>query len=533
MISDDNIRVNRDLCYACGICVDRCILDNLRLSLGPCRTACPIHMNCQGYIRLLAQDKKREAAEEIRKYTPFGALLGRVCSAPCERECERKIIDDPVHIRALKRYLCEEFPEIVFRVEAPSKESGLSVAVVGSGPAGLTAGYRLRSNGHRVTIFESKTEPGGLLRWGIPEFRLPRDVLDRTVRMVEQIGVTFKTGFSIGRDIELDRLTREFDAVILAVGGGPSKKLDLPGADLKGVYDALDLLSRVRDGERVPIGNSTIVIGGGNTAVDAAISCRLLGAQKVHIVALEAGGSMPASMNEIEEANQMGIRIENCWGPLSFNRSKTGRLEVLLSRCLSVFDENGTFAPTLENSCGLQLECDSVVVAAGQKHSSVDWPEELFDSHGYRFNADPVTRMSSCFKNLFVCGDSLPGSGSVVSAMASADEAAISADRLLAGEALGWGRNIWSHGFCREYEPDHSRAKGGHRHRLTRIEVSSRSLKLPFEQPLESKIAQREAERCLSCGRAYEANLTCWYCLPCEIECPVKALEVNLPYLVR
>ena len=189
MISDINIHVDRDLCFACGECVDRCIMDNLRLSLAPCRQACPLDLNCQGYIRLIAQGKEEEAARELRKYTPFGAILGRICSRPCETACEREQSagDGAVHVRALKRYLADKYPEIVNGPpDANPPESGKTAAVIGSGPAGLMAAYQLRRQGHQVTVFESGPKAGGFLRNAIPQFRLPSRFVDDAVDFLKK-----------------------------------------------------------------------------------------------------------------------------------------------------------------------------------------------------------------------------------------------------------------------------------------------------------------------------------------------------------
>jgi NADPH-dependent glutamate synthase beta subunit-like oxidoreductase len=532
MISDVNIKVNRDLCYACGICVERCIMDNLRLSLAPCRQVCPIDMNCQGYVRLIAQDREKEAAEELRLYTPFAAILGRVCSHPCEAVCERRDMDGPVNIRALKRYLADSYPEISWRIPPLSQDTGLRVAIVGSGPAGLTAAYELRQKGHQVTVLESASEPGGLLRYGIPSFRLPKDEVKRTVVTLEEMGVSFHTGKEVGRDLELPRLESESDAVILAMGAGLPKKLDLPGMSPSGVFQGLDLLKQVREGNPPTLGRSAIIIGGGNCAVDVALTCRRLGVAEVRMLCLEDRSQMPAFALELEEAREEGVAIDNCWGPTRLLPKESGQMEIEFSRCLSLLDDQGCFNPVLEQSCGLRFSTDSIVVAIGQEVRVDGVPEYLLDPSTKRFAADSMTRQSLIREKIFACGDCHSGAGSVVEAIASGREAALSVDRFLRREGLHWGRGKGD-SCIKEYEADRSHAKGGKRGKLRRLAVEDRTLDLEVERTLSSYEARVEAERCLSCGRAAEVNRTCWYCLPCEIECPVKALEVRMPYLLR
>lgn len=533
MISNSNIRVDPNLCYACGQCVERCIMDNLRLSLGPCRSACPIHLNCQGYVRLLAQGKAEDAAEELRRGTPFGAILGRVCSHPCEEHCERGQIDDPVHIKALKRHLVEQFPEIAFRPAPAAPETGLNAAVVGSGPAGLMAAYHLRAAGHGVTVYEADDEPGGLLRHGIPAFRLPRKVVDQTIDMLARMGVVFKTGQAVGSDPGWDELEQNHQAVLLAAGAGPSAEIDLPGKDLPQVIDALDLLKRAGRADRTGPGGSVVVIGGGNTAVDAAIVCRLKGSAEVRLVALEAAGQMPAYDSALEEAREMGIEILNAMGPLAIRAQGDGSVRIDLAGCLSLYNDGGSFSPVLAETCGTSLTAQNIVLAVGQRQRTGGWPDGIFDPETGRPAIDPVTKQITGRDRYFACGDMETGPSSVVEAMASGLEAAVSADRLLNGEGLNWGRDYWQGGLVREYRADHSRAVGGRRKALAHPDPADRGLETEAESPLRASEAVREAERCLSCGRSFEMNQTCWFCLPCEIECPVKALEVRLPYLVR
>lgn len=532
MISDLNIQVNRDLCTACGKCVDRCIMDNLRLHIPPCRIECPLHMNCQGYIRLLVRGKGEQAAEELRKYTPFGGILGRVCHHPCESVCERsKNGDGAVNIRAIKRYLADNYPQITRSLPTVAADTGRRVAIIGSGPAGMMAAYDLRVSGHAVTVYEADTQPGGMLRWCIPSFRLPVGEINAAIEMLEQIGILFETGQALGREFELKGLMERYDAVLLASGAGTPLQLKISGEDLPGVCQGIDFLKKIKEGEKVSIGNTVIVIGGGNVAVDTALTCVKLGAADVKIVCLEQCNDMPAFRAELEEAIEEGVRIENGWGPRKFFRTDNGRIGMETAKCLTLTDEGGAFCPIFDKDCSRGFEADNIIVAIGQRPTIQSLPLEYGQK---QLAVDPVTLQSEIDRKVFVSGDALTGSRSVVEAMAQGREAALSIHRFLSDDSLHWGRNYSvENGHILSTEPDLSRVQGKGRGEYARLPIGERTLTGEVESSFPIEAALKEAERCLSCGRAAELNQTCWYCLPCEIECPEEALKVCIPYLVR
>ena len=457
MISDISIKVDRDLCFACGICVDRCIMDNLRLSVAPCRQACPLNLNCQGYLRLIAQDKEEEAARELRKYTPFAGILGRICSRPCETACERgrTVHDGAVNIRALKRYLDEKYPEITRRPPEAATGTGHKAAVIGSGPAGLMAAYELAAMGHQVTVFEAKPQAGGLLRCGVPVFRLPISKVDAAVKFLEGMGVEFLCNRRVGKEVAWSELEGNYGAIIVAMGAGRPLGLDVPGEDQENVIPALELLAQAKTGQALDLsGRSVVVVGGGNTAADTAMTCLHCGAAEVRLVCLESPREMPAYAAELREARELGVIIENGWGVGRIDQTSGGKLALSLNRCLSVFHEQGGFAPLMDDSSGAySLEADLVAVAIGQTVDPAGLPAELGDASTGRFLCDEITRQSIQNPKLFFCGDCAPGSGSVVEAFATGKRAAESAGRFLLGENLSYQQDYYqANGLVTEYQ---------------------------------------------------------------------------------
>ncbi|HXZ38723.1 MAG TPA: FAD-dependent oxidoreductase, partial [Thermodesulfobacteriota bacterium] len=363
---NDNIRIDRNKCTACGRCVEVCVLDNLRLQLSPCRQACPLGMNCQGYIHHLAQGKMDKGLEKVREAVPFGGILGRICSRPCEAVCNRvKVDQQPVAIRDLKRYLADQEAGDWAPPRAPERPQ--KVAVVGAGPAGLTAAFYLRSWGFQVTLYDRESAPGGLMRWAIPEFRLPSEVFNRELGFLKDMGIDFQGNRTLGKDLDLGKLEEECGAVLLALGAYGQTRLGVPGEEAQGVLQALDFMKNVREKKPPRVGPRVIVVGGGNAAVDAAQTALRLGARKVHLVSLEKREEMPAFRWSVAEAEEEGVDIQNGWGPMRFRMNGKKLAGVSFKKCAAVFDPQGIISPSYDEKTTLDLPADTVILAVGQR----------------------------------------------------------------------------------------------------------------------------------------------------------------------
>jgi NADPH-dependent glutamate synthase beta subunit-like oxidoreductase len=524
---NDNIRIDRSKCTACGRCVEVCILDNLRLQLSPCRQACPVGMNCQGYIHHLAQSRMDKGLDKVKEAVPFGAVLGRVCSRPCEAACNRLKVDgQSVAIRDLKRFLCDQdgtppMPEGA--AEFPG-----TVAVVGAGPAGLTAAFYLRAAGLKVTLFDRESEPGGLMRWGIPEFRLPLELLERELRFVKAAGIEFRGHSTLGRDLDLQELQHRFDAVLVAVGASEQPKLGIPGEDSPHILPALEFLKRARDKKAAPPGKRVVVIGGGNAAMDAAQTALRLGAGNVTVVCLEKREEMPAFPWSIAEAEEEGVSIHNGWGPQAFRFKKEQLTTVSFRKCTALYDGTGRFSPVYDESQSMHLPCETVIVAIGQRTQPA-----LLDPSWSRLGAIPYdpTTLRIAESKVFVAGDFVKGPSTLVEAMGQGKEAALSIERLLKGQDLYYERGNGKP-LEVQFEPDWSQALKRSRTVMPTLAVARRKGFEEVARGFSRDEAIAEAERCLNCGVPFGLR-TCWFCLPCEIECPEEALYVEVPYLLR
>jgi NADPH-dependent glutamate synthase beta subunit-like oxidoreductase len=401
----------------------------------PCQLACPIHQDIMEYVQLIARKKYGEALKLIRETNALPSVTGYVCHRPCEAECVRNLVDEPSSIRALKRFVAD-FDGGKLIPPRIKRQNGRRVSIIGSGPSGLAAAYDLARDGYQLEIIEALSEPGGMLRWAIPRFRLPEDILSRDIKYIEKMGVTIKTGIRFGVDITLPELKKDgVDAIIMAIGTQESLKMGVggEGGDLSGLSDCLTFLMKYRRGEPLDLGCQVIVVGGGNAAIDTARAVRRCGVMEVVILYRRGHQEMLADETEVREAEAEGVRISYFTMPFRIV-TKGGRvvgLECVATK-LGEPDESGRRAPIPIKGSEFMVEATSVISAIGQR------PDLSWNREALRFDLSPRNTFvidDNCMTSIegvFAAGDVVNGPTSVVEAMASGKKAARAVDSYLA-----------------------------------------------------------------------------------------------------
>lgn len=517
----DNIRVDSSKCIGCGVCVDRCILDNLRLQQAPCGHACPLGINAQGYIQLIARGDLEGALDQVYDKTPFLGLLGYICNHPCEGKCNRNQVDGcGVSIRALKRYLYEHAPKGPDTTVA-HRASG-RCAVVGGGPAGMTAAWTLAKAGCEVTLFDAGSRLGGTLARAVPAFRLPDEVVSRECALLDAVGVTVRTNTEIGRDIPLSQLIDAYDAVFLATGTCAPAAVPQARPGCAGVCYALDFLTRAKT-ERLEQHGHVLVVGGGDVAIDAAMTARRAGAARVTVLSLEQLDQLPASEDSIRQAQGEGIEFQPGWGIASIPERDGSATGLIAKQCTRVFDEEGRFSPSYQEDITREISADYIILAIGQR-ACLDYLGDTVAQMRGRIQVDPVTLQTNVEK-VFAGGDTVAGPNTAVHAMADGARAAESILRFLSGDDISYGRDN-SMAYLHDFPVDLTAGSAARRIDLLAPGTAQ------VERSMTEEEAKQEASRCLNCGKPIGYRRTCWMCLPCEVECPENALEVGIHYIM-
>lgn len=425
--------------------------------VSPCEASCPLGQDVPNYVIAIAQGKFDEALAIIRQTNPLPSICGRICHHPCEDVCNRKVIEEPVAIRALKR-AAVDYGSTRKGKAAPKKIKKDRVAIVGSGPAGLTAAYDLARKGYDVAIYEASPFVGGMLATSIPEFVLPRQTLEADINNIKNLGIKIKTNMAVGKDISTDDLFKlGFKAILLATGAQENAKLPVPGADLDGVVYALPFLTDAKVGKRQPLlGKKVVVIGGGNVAIDAARCALRLEAKEVHLACLESRRQMPAYSWEIVAALKEGLKLHPSSAPQQFNAKYGDKIGSVDFKRVASFkrDKDGRISWTLLEGAGSDstMDADFVIIAIGQVPTPPDGISKVALSNRKTIEADPLT-LATNVSGVFAAGDVVKIPGTVSESMAAGRKAAMSIERYLQGKDLKRGRKVASKGTF-EIDPD-------------------------------------------------------------------------------
>lgn len=577
--SNYTAQINTSNCVACGQCVEHCPVNALKLGqklcsstpvvsditttitprdeiweedkwnvhyltnrenvvetgTAPCKTNCPAHIGVQGYIKLASLGKYQEALELIKKDNPFPAVCGRICNRKCEQSCTRGDIDHPVAIDDIKKFLAQLELEEATRI-IPKKRHDYhdkKIAIIGGGPAGLSCAYYLALDGYDITVFEKETRLGGMLTLGIPEFRLEKDVVDAEIEIIKAMGVTFKTGIKIGKDITIPQLRNQgYNAFYIAIGAQGGRSLGIEGEESDGVYTGIDFLRTINSGNHLSLPGKTIVIGGGNVAADVARAAIRCDSDHVSMYCLEDRVHMPASPEEIEEVLEEGIAIENGWGPDRILHKHGKVTGVEFKRCISLFNEENRFAPTYDETDRITIAADHVIVTVGQ---TIQLGGLLEDSQvkvnpNNSIKADSFTYQTN-EPDIFTGGDCLTGPSFAIDAIAAGKQAAISIHRFVhPGQSLVIGRDR------REYKELNKEGVI-----LEHYDNTPRQLPDTLDKPVSDSFhdargilteeqVKLETARCLGCGATVVDEYMCVGCGQCTTKCKFDAIHLVRKY---
>lgn len=514
---------NRVNCYSTGT--------------APCKTACPAHIAVQGYLKLAAQGRYTEALELIKRENPFPAVCGRVCNRRCEEACTRGTIDEAVAIDEVKKFIAQQDlnadRRFIPKKVIPKVDGAFSqkIAIIGGGPAGLSCAFYLALTGYEPTVFEKNEQLGGMLRYGIPSFKLEKDVIDAEIEVIRALGVDFRCGVEVGRDLTLDDLRAQgYEAFYIAIGCQRGRLPGIPGEEAEGVYSAVEFLRRVGADEQYPVKGRAVVVGGGNVAIDAARTSHRCGEASVEMYCLEPRQKMPASPEEIAEAEEEGVAIQCGWGPKQVLTEDGHVSGIVFMRCTSVWDAEGRFAPQYDEQDTITVPCEHLVLSIGQ---SVEWGGLLAGSkvelaRGGWAKADSLTYQTAQ-PDVFVGGDVYTGPKFAIDAIAAGKEAAESLHRFVQPNAsLTIGRNR------RDFiELDKNNIK------VEQYDTAARQIP-GMEEGVDWKKSFRDAKktfteeqvkaetaRCLGCGASVVDPNKCIGCGLCTTKCAFDAIHLH------
>lgn len=466
---------------------------------GPCKLNCPAGTDCQKYVNEIKDGKYFEAVSTVYDAFPLPASIGRVCPHPCEDACRRQLVEEPISIAFLKAFAADKVlaSDNKYKV-ATGADTGKKVAIIGGGPAGLTAAFKLREYGHAVTIFDQQPKMGGMLRYGIPQYRLPKEVLDQEIAIIEEAGVVMKNNVKLGRDIQFDEIQKTYDAVLLAIGAWTSVPMRVAGEDLPGVVGGIDFLGKLGLGETPTIGKRVAVCGGGNTAMDACRTAVRLGAEEVYVIYRRTRNEMPAADIEIEEAEEEGVIFKFLTNPIEITQDGDALNMKLQIMELGEPDASGRRSPVPVEGKTEDIKLDNVIMAIGQVANCEGVNGVELTKKG-TIVADEMTFRTN-IENVFAAGDvTNKGAGIAIAAIGEASKAAFCINNFLEGDEVRYKAPYYVQD--EKTEADFEDREKQDRADMPGLSPEERKNNFkPIYYGFSDEVARKEASRCLECG---------------------------------